>query len=85
MKGTPGKGTAAAEYAVTVSKYVTREIESPYFDPKQDAVIKFESKEMLPAAYTDVEFSPLTVTVIKGKNTIDLKLDSHVVPKKRVK
>jgi hypothetical protein len=83
IKGAPGKGTVAADYNVTVSKFVTTEIENPYYDPKQDAVIKFESKELLPAAYTDVEFSPLTVTVINGKNVIDLKLNSNVVSKKK--
>jgi hypothetical protein len=83
MKGEPGKGTLPADYNITVSKYVTKEIEKPYFDPKQDAVIKFESKELIPLAYTDVETSPLTTTVTKGKNVIDLKLDSNVISKKK--
>jgi hypothetical protein len=83
IKGEPEKGTMPADYNITVSKYVTKEIEKPYFDPKQDAVIKFESKEMIPLAYTDVETSPLTATVIKGKNVIDLKLDSKVISKKK--
>ncbi|MDR3196945.1 MAG: hypothetical protein LBU34_03660 [Planctomycetaceae bacterium] len=83
MKGAPEKGTVSGDYYITVSKYVTKEIEKPYFDPAQDAVIKFESKEMVPLAYTDVETSPLTVTVAEGKNIIDLKLDSNVIPKKK--
>jgi hypothetical protein len=83
IKGEPEKGTIAADYNITVSKYITKEIEKPYFDPKQDAVIKFESKEMIPLAYTDVETSPLTATVIKGKNIIDLKLNSNVISQKK--
>lgn len=83
MKGKPGQGTLSADYNITVSKYVTKEIEKPYFDPKQDAVIKFESKEMIPLAYTDVETSLLTATVTKGKNVIDLKLNSNVISKKK--
>jgi hypothetical protein len=85
MKGEPKKGTVASDYAVTVSKYVTWEIEKPYYDSKQDAVIKFESKEELPMAYTDVETSPLTVTVSKGKNTINLKLESNAISKMKTK
>ncbi|MDR1270886.1 MAG: carboxypeptidase-like regulatory domain-containing protein [Planctomycetaceae bacterium] len=83
MKGEPEKGTVLGDYNITVSKYVTKEIEKPYFDPKQDAVIKFESKEIIPLAYTDVETSPLMTTVTKGKNVIDLKLDSNVISKKK--
>lgn len=84
MTGAPGKGTVAAEYAVTASKYVTTALEKPYADVKQDALITHESKEMLPSAYTEVEFSPLTATVKPGKNVIDLKLESSVVPKKKM-
>lgn len=83
MTGAPGKGTVAAEYAVTASKYVTTALDKPYADVKQDALITHESKEMLPSAYTDVEFSPLTATVKQGKNVIDIKLESKVVPKKK--
>jgi hypothetical protein len=83
MKSKPRQGTLSADYNITVSKYVTKEIEKPYFDPKQDAVIKFESKEMIPLAYTDVETSLLTATVTKGKNVIDLKLNSNVISKKK--
>ncbi|MDR1385305.1 MAG: carboxypeptidase-like regulatory domain-containing protein [Planctomycetaceae bacterium] len=83
MKGEPKKGTVSGDYNITVSKYITKEIEKPYFDPTQDAVIKFESKEMIPLAYTDVETSPLTATVRKGNNVIDLKLDSKIISKKK--
>lgn len=83
MKGAPDKGSVAAEYAVTVSKYVTTKLETPYLDLKQDALITHESKELLPSAYTEVEFSPLTATVKQGKNVIDIKLESTVVPKKK--
>ncbi|MGL4942266.1 MAG: hypothetical protein ACRC46_03640 [Thermoguttaceae bacterium] len=84
MTGAPGKGTVAAEYAVTASKFVTTALDKPYVDMKQDALITHESKEMLPSAYTEVDFSPLTATVTKGKNVIDIKLESKVVPKKKM-
>ncbi|MDR0335873.1 MAG: carboxypeptidase-like regulatory domain-containing protein [Planctomycetaceae bacterium] len=83
MKGKPKKGTLPADYNITVSKYVTKELEKPYFDPAQDAVIKFESNEMIPLVYTDVETSPLTATVVKGNNVINLPLDSKAISSKK--
>jgi len=79
MKGAPGKGTTAGEYQVTVSQWVTRELDEPYVDHAQDALIQFESKEMLPAVYTEIQHTPLTATVAPGKNEINFALDSKAV------
>ena len=79
MKGAPGKGTVAGEYGVTVSKWVTTKLDKPYIDKEQDALIEFESKELLPLVYTDIAYSPLRTSVVAGNNVIDLKLDSKAV------
>lgn len=79
MKGAPGKGTAAGEYGVTISKWVTTELDTPYVDKEQDALIKFKSEEKLPLVYTDIESSPLEATVTAGSNVIDFPLDSKAV------
>ena len=76
MMGAPGKGTTAGNYGVTVSKWFVEELAEPYYDPAQDAVVKFKSEEKLPVIYTDIKDSPLRVTVAPGANTINLELES---------
>ena len=74
VRGVPGKGTTAGEYRITVSQWVTRELDEPYLD--RDALVRFESKELLPVIYTEVSNTPLSATVVPGKNEINLILDS---------
>ena len=80
MNGDPEKGAVAGEYIVNVSKV---EIDDP------TAGMSYEQRTMmtgntpivtqtqiLPAIYQDRMNSPLSATVNKGKNKIDLELKS---------
>jgi hypothetical protein len=51
----------------------------PIIDRERDVVIEYESKQMIPLVYHEVETSPLRVTVSPGKNVINLELDSKAV------
>ena len=74
--GTPEKGAVAGEYHVTVDKYLTEVIYPPGKEGDPDVETKVATKYFLPDVYREVKTTPLTVTVNKGKNTINLELKS---------
>ena len=76
INGAPDKGTTVGEYGITASQWVVKKLDEPYIDKAQDALIEYDSKEMLPVVYTEIHTSPLKATVNAGPNTINLELDS---------
>ena len=77
--GAPEKGALEGEYKIVLSKMETTEYEEG--DPKAprdnrgDQMLS-TSKEILPKIYTDKKTTPLTYTVVKGKQKFDLELSS---------
>lgn len=77
MNGDPEKGAIEGEYVVTVSKI---EVHDPTagmsYDEATTSGLQVTQKELLPTVYQDRKNTPLSATVNKGKNKIDLELKS---------
>ncbi len=70
MNSDPGAGAMPGEYRVTLSHMIQR----PGVEPKRDDygnIIQYDFIEEFPAIYQDVENTPFTVKVVKGRNTFD--------------
>ncbi|HBT77306.1 MAG TPA: hypothetical protein DEB39_10390 [Planctomycetaceae bacterium] len=70
MNSDPGAGAMPGEYRVTLSHKIQR----PGVEPVRDAsgnIIQYDFIEEFPAIYQDVENTPFTVKVVKGRNTFD--------------
>jgi len=79
MNGDPEKGAVAGEYVVNVSKV---EVDDPKAGVPYEQAVKMtnvvvQQKQLLPAVYQDRRTSPLSFTVNKGKNKIDIELKSN--------
>ncbi|MDR1963606.1 MAG: carboxypeptidase-like regulatory domain-containing protein [Planctomycetaceae bacterium] len=80
--GDSEKGTLPGEYLVTVTKYEFIDLAKPKFDAgSQTESLTQESKNVLPEIYRFPKTTPITVTVIQGKNKIDLPLKKTANPK----
>ena len=77
MNGDPGRGAVAGEYIVTISKI---EVHDPKANMSYEeaAASKLEStqKQLLPAIYQDRKNTPLSATIVKGKNRFDFDVKS---------
>ncbi|MDR3110281.1 MAG: hypothetical protein LBU65_11445 [Planctomycetaceae bacterium] len=79
VNGDPEKGALEGEYKIVVSR-----AETTFFEendpkaPKNDLGerVTSVSKEVMPKIYTDVKTTPLTYTVVKGKQTHDIEVSS---------
>ena len=74
MNGTPEKGAVAGEYLIVVEKYSTETIYPPGRQNDPDAPTEAVTTHFLPAVYREATTTPLTATVNKGTNTINLEL-----------
>lgn len=72
FRGT-GKGTAAGEYRVTISKVVMAD-GSPI--PADKSAAEVQTKDLLPAKYSDLGATTLTATVKEGGQPINFDLKS---------
>ena len=74
----PEAGTTVGEYIVTVSKV---EVHDPtiHMTPEEAMVsnLRVTHTQLLPAIYQDRERTPLSATVNRGRNKIDLELKSN--------
>jgi len=80
VNGDPGKGALQGDYKIIVSK---QEISAQYEenDPKapkdeRGNQILTQHKETLPKVYTQARTTPLTYTVVEGKQKHDIELKS---------
>ena len=72
--GDPERGTLVGEYAVTIRKI---EIEGGAADPDSYTAVPVKQKDILPAVYRDRKNTPLTASVVKGKNRLNFDLTSN--------
>ena len=77
MNGDPERGAVAGEYRIIASK---TEVNDPMLGMSTEEAaasgLTVTHTEILPAIYRDRSNSPLTATVKRGKNKIDLELKS---------
>ena len=69
-------GTVAGEYAVTVSKNISKPTGKKIKGPNDVMTDVMEGEEILPPLYNDPQKTPFTVTVKSGKNSFSLNLES---------
>ncbi|GHT39424.1 hypothetical protein FACS189427_13550 [Planctomycetales bacterium] len=79
LSGDAGKGALAGDYIVLASKSEAVELAKPKIGPSGDPITS-ELKPVLPEIYRNEQKTPLSATVVKGKNKIDFALESS--PKK---
>ncbi len=75
VTGQATAGAVAGEYKVLVTKVTTDGNEVEYGAIRSVNAVKYTHH--VPAVYRDSQKTPLTVTVIKGKNNIPLKLTKN--------
>ena len=74
--GDPGKGALEGDYAVLVAKTESVELKTPKMGPTGDPVTT-EVKSVLHESYRNEQQTPLSATVVKGKNKLDFALESR--------
>jgi hypothetical protein len=76
LSGDPGKGALEGEYLVTVAKNEAIKLPKPRINPNTGDEETHETKSVLPEIYRNKTKTPISVTVVRGKNKIDIKLKS---------
>ncbi|MDR2117778.1 MAG: hypothetical protein LBP87_15485 [Planctomycetaceae bacterium] len=76
LSGDPGKGVLEGEYLVTVAKNEAIELPKPRINPNTGDEETHETKSVLPEIYRNKTKTPIFATVVRGKNKIDIKLES---------
>lgn len=75
--GDPEKGAVAGEYRVLVSKIEAKDLaEGKPYGASTGYSVSWTQTQLLPIIYQDRDKSPITATVKKGKNKINLELKS---------
>jgi len=78
MNGDPERGAVAGEYRITASKvFVDDPMEGMSTQEAAASGLEVTHTEVLPAIYRDRKNTPLSATVNKGRNKIDLELTSN--------
>ncbi|MDR1959040.1 MAG: carboxypeptidase-like regulatory domain-containing protein [Planctomycetaceae bacterium] len=72
--GGPQKGAVAGDYRVTVSKVSIKMVKTPPQYPGEEPSESAVQTQLLPQVYLKAEKSPLRVSVVKGRNSINLPL-----------
>ncbi|MDR1271343.1 MAG: hypothetical protein LBK82_17690 [Planctomycetaceae bacterium] len=75
--GEPQKGAVTGDYIVTVNKIKIKMVKTPSPYPGEEPTETAEQTPILHKNYLNAKTSPLKVTVIKGKNKIDLPLTKN--------
>lgn len=76
LQGRAGQGGMTGEYAVTAHWGKKHDLDKPFVDSASGDTITYEIREALPKLYHNVKSTPLTMTIVEGKNTINLELKS---------
>ena len=76
LRGDPGKGALEGEYIVLASKSEVVELPQPRLNRETGDYVTSELKPIIPAVYQDAAKTKLTKTVVRGKNKIDIELES---------
>lgn len=76
LSGDPEKGALEGEYLVTVAKNEVIELPKPRINPVTGDEETHETKSALPEIYRNKIKTPISVTIVRGKNRIDIKLES---------
>jgi hypothetical protein len=76
LSGDAGKGALEGEYFVTVAKNEAIELTKPRINPTTGDEETHETRPMLPEIYRDKTKTPISATVVRGKNKINIELKS---------
>ena len=76
LSGDPGKGALEGEYIILAAKSEPFVFEKPIVSPVSGDEITSELRPVLHEIYQNRQKTPLSATVVKGKNRIDIKLES---------
>ncbi|GHT25891.1 hypothetical protein FACS18942_02060 [Planctomycetales bacterium] len=80
INGLPEKGAMEGEYKVVFSLTVFKKLDKPVWDDTQGKKVSEKYVNVIPLIYQNPDTTPLSATVVKGKNKIDFALESS--PKK---
>lgn len=76
MQGEPGKGTTPGEYLVTAVKMESVPTGKKIENSDGTTIDEATERSVVPKIYSSRETTPVAVTVVKGKNTINIELSS---------
>ena len=76
VSGDPGRGALEGEYIVLVAKIESVELATPKIGPSGDPITS-ETRSVLHEFYQNERQTPLSATVVRGKNKIDFALESR--------
>ena len=76
LNGAPGKGALEGEYVIVASKTESVDLAKPTISPVSGDTITSETRSVLHEIYRDRQKTPLTATVVSGKNKINIELES---------
>ena len=75
MNGDPERGAMAGDYIVTVSKVEVHDPKAGMsYEEASASTLDVIQKQLLPTVYQDRRNTPLSFTVNKGRNKIDIEL-----------
>lgn len=75
--GEIGKGTTEGEYTVMVTKIESIPTGKTQTTDTGETIQESTEKSAVPEVYTKAETSPLKQTIVKGLNTVEIKLTSN--------
>ena len=76
LRGAPGGGTTPGEYRVTISKIESVPTGRKTTNSDGETIEESTEKQITPPIYASRERTPIIVNITKGKNEVNIELDS---------
>jgi hypothetical protein len=76
LNGLPGKGAMAGNYKVVFIKTLIKKLDKPVYSPEAGMVVDRLVTNTLEKKYEDVTTTPISATVIQGKNSFKFDVES---------
>ncbi|MDR2704864.1 MAG: hypothetical protein LBC02_03710, partial [Planctomycetaceae bacterium] len=74
--GLQGKGAMAGDYKVVFIKNLVKKLDKPVYSPEAGMVVDRLVTNALEKKYEDVTTTPISATVIQGKNSFKFDVES---------